>query len=255
MKAIILAAGQGIRLKPHTNDKPKCMVELAGKPLLHYQLKVLRAAGIEKIMIVGGYCAEKLEAPDTELIINSRYSQTNMVSSLFCAEEWMSGNEDLLIAYSDIVYEPKVLTSIIGVDAPVVISVDREWQYLWEARMDDPLSDAETLRIEDENRVVELGRKPCSLNEIQGQYIGLIKVSSKFINGFIRFWRQLNHSLSNHENMYMTSFLQEIIDSNIEVRAAFIDGGWLEVDTTSDLESYEALHRSGKLKKIVNLDL
>ena len=109
MRVIILAAGQGTRLRPYTNDRPKCLVELDGKPMLYRQLDVLRAAGLNDIALVGGYHAECLQLPDIEVLLNPRFAQTNMVSTLFCAEQWMKDGEDLLIAYGDIVYEPRVL--------------------------------------------------------------------------------------------------------------------------------------------------
>ena len=128
MKIIILAAGQGTRLRPYTNDRPKCMVELAGKPLLHHQLTVIEGAGfsLDNIALVGGYLKERLNAPGTHLYENSHYATTNMVSTLFCAEQFMSPGEDLLICYGDIVYEPKVLEKLLETEGEVVIAADRE---------------------------------------------------------------------------------------------------------------------------------
>lgn len=257
MRAIILAAGQGTRLRPHTDDKPKCMVELAGKPLLHRQLKALRSAGIDNILLVGGYRADRLDAEGVRIAMNPRFAETNMVSTLFCAEDWMRPGEDLLIAYGDIVYEPKVLRSLMATDAPIVVSVDREWQRLWESRMEDPLSDAETLKLQDGNRVIELGKKPRSLAEIQGQYMGLIKVRGDAIEAFRRAWHELDrnglYDGKDFDNMYMTSFIQHLIDAGHEVRAAFTDNGWIEVDTVEDLKHYERLHRTGELDRFVKL--
>lgn len=257
MKAIILAAGQGTRLRPHTDNKPKCMVELAGKPMLHRQLEVLRNGGITEIVIVGGYKADKLEATNTTIVINPNYDSTNMVSTLFCAQHHMQDGEDLLIAYGDIVYEPKVLQSLIATNAPIAIGVDRQWQRLWQARMEDPLADAETLKLTDTSRITELGKKPTSLEEIQGQYMGLIKIRGDFISTFKNFWHQLDKNAiydgKDFNNMYMTSFLQLLIDNGFEARAAFTDNGWVEVDTVEDLEHYEELHRAGELKRFVSL--
>ncbi|MEM6514468.1 MAG: phosphocholine cytidylyltransferase family protein [Pseudomonadota bacterium] len=257
MRAIILAAGQGTRLRPLTDDKPKCMVELAGKPLLHHQVNALRGAGINDIVLVGGYRSDQLQADGTQLVLNPDYATTNMVGTLFCAEHLMTHDDDLLIAYGDIVYEQKVLRSLLDCDATVALSIDREWQRLWESRMDDPLSDAETLKLEDDNRIRELGKKPDSLEEIQGQYIGLIKVRSDFVAALRNFYHQLNRSAhydgKDFDNMFMTSFIQALIDAGHEVRAAFTDNGWIEVDTVEDLEHYEAMHRANTLSRFVTL--
>lgn len=82
MKAIILAAGQGTRLRPLTDHKPKCLVELAGKPMLEHQLTTLRGAGINEIHIVAGYCAEQLDRSDITRHLNLDYASTNMVTTL-----------------------------------------------------------------------------------------------------------------------------------------------------------------------------
>ena len=241
MKAIILAAGQGTRLRPLTDDKPKCLVELAGKPLLEHQLATLRVGGVDDIYIVGGYRADQLQRPGITLHINERYAKTNMVATLFAAEAVMTGESDLIIAYGDIVYEPRVLADLQAVDAPITLAVDREWRRYWAARMDDPLSDAETLKLTDGDRVVELGKKPQSYDDIQGQYTGLIKIRAAHVARLPEVWRAMDRDAiydgKDFENMYMTSFIQHLIDSGWEARAAFIDNGWAEVDCEADLEA------------------
>lgn len=258
MKVIILAAGQGSRLRPYTNNKPKCMVELCGKPILHRQLKVLRDAGIKRILVVGGYRCELLDVKNVDFAINTRYATTNMVSTLFSAEQWITPGEDILILYGDIIYEPKVLQSLLNLDAPVAVSVDLDWLKLWQLRMSDPLSDAETLKITQGNKIVELGKKPKSLDDVHGQYMGLIKVRGDHVKAFVDAWHHLDrHKLydgKDFDNMYMTSFIQHLIDQGHDVRAAYTHNGWLEVDTVEDLKRYEKMYLKGSLAKLIKLD-
>lgn len=239
MKAFILAAGQGTRLRPLTNDRPKCLVELAGKPLLEHQLAVLRAAGVSDIHIIGGYRADQLRRPDATLHINPRYAETNMVTTLFAAEEEMTADADIIISYGDIVFEPGVLAALIELDAPIALAVDRAWRRYWAARMEDPLVDAETLKLTDGNRVVELGKKPQSYDDIEGQYTGLIKIRADHVAKLPGIWRAMDRDAlfdgKDHDNMYMTSFIQHLIDMGWETRAAFIENGWAEVDCQEDL--------------------
>ncbi|RZU99110.1 NTP transferase domain-containing protein [Spiribacter vilamensis] len=239
MKAIILAAGQGTRLRPLTDDKPKCLVELAGKPLLDHQLEVLRAAGVDDIHVVAGYRADQLDRPDFTRHINERFAETNMVSTLFAANSVMTGEDDLIISYGDIVFEPRVLAALQAVDAPIGLAVDREWQRYWAARMDDPLADAETLRLADGDRIIELGKKPESYADIQGQYTGLIKIRADHVAWLPQVWRAMDRAASydgkDYDNMYMTSFVQHLIDKGWEARAAFVDNGWAEIDCETDL--------------------
>jgi len=128
---------------------------------------------------------------------------------------------------------------------------------LWEARMDDPLSDVETLKLADGNRIVEIGKKPRALDEIQGQYMGLIKVRSDTVEAFCTQWHGLDRHGSydgtDFDNMYMTSFIQHLIDAGYDVRAAFTNNGWIEIDTVEDLARYEQMQQAGMLAQFVRL--
>lgn len=249
MKAIILAAGQGTRLRPLTDDKPKCLVELAGKPLLEHQLATLHAGGVDDIHVVGGYRTDQLQRPGITLHINERFAETNMVTTLFAAEAVMTGESDLIISYGDIVYEQRVLAALQAVDAPIALAVDREWRSYWAARMADPLSDAESLKLSDSDRVVELGKKPQSYDEIQGQYIGLIKIRADYVARLPQLWRSMDRDAiydgKDYDNMFMTSFIQHLIHIGWEARAAFIDNGWAEVDCEYDLNVATEFWRAG----------
>jgi choline kinase len=259
MKVIILAAGEGTRLRPYTNDKPKCMVELAGKPLLHRQLDVIKFCGVptNDIALVGGYLKDQLDAPGVNLFVNERFSETNMVSTLFCAESFMASGEDLLICYGDIVYEPRVLKKLLETDGEVVVAADQDWKRLWSIRMEDPLSDAETFKVRS-GRVVELGKKPDSYDDMQAQYMGLIKVRANKVQEFIDFYHAMNRSQGydgkDFDNMYMTSFLQYLIDSDWEVSPVYVSNGWLEVDTAAELEQYNEMELKKTLQSYLKLN-
>src|SRR4051812_32120303 len=118
MKAILLAAGEGNRLRPHTADRPKCLVPLWGRPLLDYALHCLRSCGVEEIAIVTGHQADRLERYGLETFHNEHFATTNMVASLFKAACLFDGSQDLLIAYTDILYTPHVLRALLESKAP-----------------------------------------------------------------------------------------------------------------------------------------
>lgn len=252
-RAIILAAGEGTRLRPYTLDRPKCLVPLAGRPLLEWQVGALRSAGIDDITVVTGYRADQIEALGHTTVHNERFGETNMVASLMCARDRLDGSDDVVVAYADLVYEPRVVEALMGTAAPAAITVDRSWQRLWELRMEDPLADAETLRLDDEGNVVELGREPTGIDQIEGQYMGLIGLRAGFVPTFVAAYDSLDpagpYDGRDRDNMYMTSFLQHLIDHVGPLAAVQVDGGWLEVDTTDDLETYEALLATGELDR------
>ncbi|MBM3111552.1 NTP transferase domain-containing protein [Pseudomonas arcuscaelestis] len=258
MRVIILAAGQGTRLRPYTDERPKCLVQLQGRPLLHRQLQVLRAKGLNEITLIGGYRADCLQAEGLDVLVNPRFAETNMVSTLFCAQERMVDGEDLLIAYGDIIYQTSVLESLLATDAPLAISIDREWRRFWQIRMENPLADAETLKLNSDNCITEVGKKPKDYSEVQGQYMGLIKVRGDHVAAFREAWHKMDRTVlrdgKDFDNMYMTTFLQSLIDSGWTARAAFTDNGWLEVDTVEDLDQYHEMLRTGQLDTFIRLE-
>jgi len=156
MKAIILAAGRGSRMKNLTDDRPKCLVELRGKALLDWQLNALRYAGIDQIAIVTGYKRELLADRGLVEFHNQRWAETNMVSSLECAQAWLH-DEPCIVSYSDIFFEPSAVKSLMASDAEVAVTYDPHWLAQWEKRFDDPLSDAETFRLGADGALIEVG--------------------------------------------------------------------------------------------------
>jgi len=237
VKAIILAAGRGSRMKSLTDDRPKCLVELRGKSLLEWQLDALRAAGITEIAIVTGYKRELLANRGLVEFHNPRWAETNMVSSLACAQEWLK-EEPCIVSYSDIFYEPRAVKSLIATDALLALTYDPEWLELWSKRFGDPLLDAETFRLTPANTLAEIGEKPRSVDEVQGQYMGLLRFTPKG-------WAELEYirsSLSSVQcdKMHMTGTLQLLIEAaRVPIKSIPYDGIWGEIDLEDDLDVYE----------------
>ena len=243
MKMIILAAGQGTRLKPLTNNKPKCMVEYNKKTIIDYILDAADHCNIKDIAVVNGYKKEVLERyledKGCTFFTNENFDETNMVTSLFNAKEFM--NDDLIISYADIVYKPEILKKLIASNEDFSVVVDNEWKELWSLRMISPLEDAETMKIQD-GQIIELGKRPISYDEIEGQYIGLMKVSKSALSRLIKFYEKINKSKiydgRDFKNMYMTTFIQMVIDNIMDVTPVFINGGWIEIDCVEDISAY-----------------
>ena len=87
MKAIILAAGEGKRLRPLTENIPKCMVKLFGKSILERQVNLFKNCGVNEICVVRGYNKEKINLSDLKYYFNKKFDITNMVETLFCAKD------------------------------------------------------------------------------------------------------------------------------------------------------------------------
>jgi choline kinase len=256
VRAIILAAGEGKRLRPYTADRPKSMVELAGKPLLVHQIEALRTCGVDDFTIVTGYRADQIESLGHPTVRNAEFDRTNMVASLMCARERLDGGDDVLVAYADILYEARIVRELMACPDPLSTAINLDWRRLWELRMEDPLADAETLKCDDDGNIVELGRKPGSLADVEGQYMGLIRIAKETCRELVEFHDNLDsdgeYDGKDLANMYMTSFLQALIDAGRKLRAVFVHGGWLELDSTDDLHHYRDMLAAGTLAEIWN---
>ncbi|MEK6901131.1 MAG: phosphocholine cytidylyltransferase family protein [Nanoarchaeota archaeon] len=170
MKAIILAAGMGTRLGKYTENLPKCMLHFAGKPLIQRQVETLQQAGITDISIVKGYKPDKINIPHVKYYYNEDFAITNMVETLFCAEQELDGKEDLLICYADIIYEPQVLQKIITSPIDIGITVDEDYWDYWQARSNKPEQDMESLIINN-GTITELGDTKCTKDQANVRYV------------------------------------------------------------------------------------
>ena len=236
MKAIILAAGRGSRMKDLTEERPKCLVELRGKALLDWQLEALRAAGITEIAIVTGYKRELLANRGLVEFHNVRWAETNMVSSLACAQDWLQA-EPCIVSYSDIFYSPMAVQSLMTCEASLAVTYDPNWLELWTQRFGDPLLDAETFRLTPEHTLAEIGNKPTTVDEVQGQYMGLLRFTPEGWADVLRIRSELTPEQC--DKMHMTGTLQKVIDARrIAIAAVPYAGEWGEVDSAEDLASY-----------------
>jgi choline kinase len=254
-KVILLVAGEGKRLRPYTLDRPKCMVEIDGISLIDRQLSVLKAEGLDNIVMVGGYKSEMLKREGVKLKLNPRYYETNMVWTMFCAEEELEGG--VIVSYGDIVYSTGILQALLKSKADIAVTIDKEWESYWKERNENPLNDAETLKLRDDGTISAIGQKPKSLSEIEGQYMGLMKFSAEGIkqikqifNTAVKTGGLLGKPV---ENSYMTDLLQAVIDTDSLVTAVPVHGEWVEVDNANDMNLQLTHDRLNIIQKSLTL--
>lgn len=246
-KAIILAAGRGSRMNALTADKPKCKLELLGKPLLEWQIESLNKAGIENILVVAGYKNECIQG-DFQKIINDRWANSNMVSSLQCALLNLE-KQNILISYADIVYSSNHIKKLMQATGDICITYDEFWQDLWAMRAEnttnDILADAETFKFNNDI-LLEIGKKPSSLSEVQGQYMGLIKLSA---NG-LQIIKDVLANLPQEkiDQFDMTSFLSFLLEKGYTINVVPVQGAWCECDTQEDILKYEQMLQNNHWK-------
>ena len=234
-----MAAGRGSRMKEKTEILPKCLTELFGKTLLEMQIKSLQNSGVEEIGIVTGYKAEEITKrfPTLKYFHNDAWSETNMVSSLLKANEWLE-SDSCIVSYSDIVYTSEAVELLENVSAEISIVYYTKFLELWKQRFENPLEDLETFKIDDNFNLIEIGQKTKNLEDIQGQYMGLLKFSP---NG----WEKIKNTMKKNlprpiEKMDMTSLLNHALKNKISIKTVPYDELWLEVDNQNDLALYES---------------
>ena len=225
MKAIILAAGRGSRMGELTNDQPKCLIPFLGKPLIEHQIDTLQQAGIKEIALVTGYKAEALKKYKVHFFHNQLWEETNIVGSLFCAFEWLK-SDDCLVSYSDIFYEKAIVTALMKNEDEIAIAYDPDWLSLWKKRFDDPLSDAESFKLNEDGCLIEIGLKSSNIREIQGQYMGFLKFNK-------RVWGKMN--LEEFLQKDITAWLQQLIKRDFIIRGVKNKKMWIEIDSSHDL--------------------
>jgi len=234
MRAIILAAGRGSRMGAVTDDQPKCLTEIGGRPLIAWQTAALREAAAGDITIIGGYRQELLEPHADQILENTRWADTNMVVTLAAASEILR-HHACIISYSDILYHPDIIRALSRSKASIAITYDREWEKLWSDRFDDPLDDAERFEAQD-GYLVSIGAKPSNLEEVKGQYMGLLKISPPG-------WQAIENHLSvigrdRADRLDITGLLGGLLQDKIPVEAIAISGKWCEIDSQIDLDLY-----------------
>jgi len=170
MHAVILAAGQGIRLRSVVDDRPKGLVEVAGEPLVGRSVRLLRESGVREITIVAGYRAEQYVqfcAADgaLRLVTNGDYAATGSMASFAVALD-AGVTTDLLLLESDIIYERRALTAIIaarGDAATLVSGPTAAGDEVWVHAID--------------GRLHAMSKRRSDLPDTVGEFVGITRLS------------------------------------------------------------------------------
>ncbi len=239
MKAIIIAAGKGSRLNPHTNDLPKCLLPLGDKTALDYIIENLKPHGIDRISVVRGYEADKFTNTNLRYYMNEDYENNNILHSLMKAREEFDG--DLIISYSDIWYNPTVVSELIKTPGDFVVSVDTNWKKGYEGRTLHPLSEAENAVHDDSGFIVEIGKH---LDESSpGEFLGVMRLTKRGAQIFREEFEKLESSLDPLEpfvqakewrKAYLTDFIQHLKNIGHPIKCSLHTEKWIEMDTPQD---------------------
>lgn len=241
MRAIIIAADPGAGLSPLTDDRPQCMVEVAGKPILHHQLQAYQRAGIDDIVVIGGYKMRGIDAPGARVIPCRDYKTSDLLMSLFSAGTAFVG--DVLVSYGDIFFAPEIAEALLESHAPGTLVVDRAWERIYEGRTGRTIDDAELCEISPHGVVTRVGRR-VGPERAFGEFIGLARLNASMV---AKMWALYIGALESGDDRpygdaesLRKAVLTDLINHAVARGEMFgvlaIEGGWREIHTIQDLE-------------------
>jgi choline kinase len=209
------------------------LIEIGGCSLLEWQLRSLAVAGIDRVLVVGGYRSELL-CGDYGVVRNERWASTGVVATLANAQDWLS-QQDCVVSYSDIVYHPAHVRHLCASEGDIAITYDQSWEALWNERFQTPLLDAETF-LQNDGWLTAIGARAEAITEIKGQFMGLLRMTPRGSSQMLECWRRLREVEC--DQLDMTALLSLLLRENVPVRAVAVTGRWCEVDTRDDLDVY-----------------
>ena len=230
MKAVILAAGQGTRIRSVHGEHPKCLIEVENATILDHQLDALYKAGITDVTMVVGYEKEQIinhvrsrkrsHVQRVHFIENPAFAITNNIYSLWLALEWLRG-DSFVVLNADVIFDSEVLDRAVRTNAPISMIVDPSWR-------------DETMKVTIHgDRIIQMSKK-IPREQFSGTYIG-ITIFSREIQA--RFFRKMTTAISaGRVNDFFNLAVQELADDGVHVGYTSTDGlAWAEIDDPTDL--------------------
>jgi len=231
--ALLLAAGSGCRLRPVTNDQPKCLTEIDGIPILERLVDCLAQQGFQRLVVVVGYLQEKVRqflgsrmaGLSIEYVVNPRFGSTNNLYSLWLARKAVQ--EPFLLIESDLLFESSLLR---GLQQPNKIAVSSL----------QPWMNGSTVTVDISLcvREFQLG-KERDTDELRYKTVNICSLS-------LRSWRQVIRRLERYivagrvNEFYERVFAEMVADGSLSFQAVFLDPTcWHEIDTLEDLQKAE----------------
>jgi choline kinase len=250
MKAIILAAGQGSRLLPLTQDTPKCLLDVGGTTILEYQLVTLASCNIKEVVIIGGFRVEKLREQAERYVVlhgldlrlrvinNREYDVTNNLYSLWLARSEM--NSDFLVINGDNVFDRQALMKVLRrTDQTVSIAIHR-----------NPSYDNEDMKVRMAGELVVTISKKIDNLEAHGESIGLRAFRGAGVHSF-KYALDMAMVEDIKRNAFLVKAIQHMIDAGHPVGYADVtEFKYGELDFPEDLRSLE-VEMSGLMKQTI----
>jgi len=231
VRALVLAAGQAIRLRPFTEETPKCLLDVGGRPLLAHLLDALAAQRIAEAVIVTGYLGEQIRAfvgrtgvgrpfPVT-VVENPRYAETNNLYSVWVSREQLLGFP-CVICYADILFHPDILKGCLEGPGEICLAVSQEIH-------------AESKKVAARGTRVLAVSKTVPPAEVTGTFLGIARFSSDGGRLFLAEIERLTQEGATDE--YYTAALERLIATGVPVHCSVTTGlSWIDIDGPKELD-------------------
>ena len=236
MKAIILSAGQGSRLGHLVDERPKCLIDFNGRPLLDRQLDTLEANGVHEVVVVTGFHDDRVEealanrsgGPNVRTIFNPFFKVADNTGSLYMAREELSG--DCLVWNGDTLVSNALMKRVVANDrSGICVTIDRK----------DSYDDDDMKVVEEDGRLKAIGKR-LDLETVNAESIGLLSFRA---GGAERFREAIEHALRTPEGttIWYLRVIHHLAQSS-DVWTLDINGEeWGEVDFPPDVEAAREL--------------
>ncbi len=237
-RAIILSAGQGSRLLPLTERLPKCLIDLAGRSMLEWQLRALDEMGVAEAVIVTGFHPELVEAElkrvaltqlRVRTLYNPFYKLADNLASCWMARAELSG--PCMILNGDTLFEPAIAGRLLAApNAPITVTIDRKAAY-----------DTDDMKVETEGDRLRAIGKTLAAERVNGESIGFLRFEA---DGAALFVAELERTMRTPEGpkLWYLSAIHRLAQAGADVRVASIEGlQWGELDFPEDLIQVRAL--------------
>jgi len=235
--AVVLAASRGDGLADLTDDRPKVMLPVNGKPLLHRLVESCKRAQLDPVTVVAGYKAERIAAPGIELVVNDAHASTGELASLACARERLG--DDVVVMYGDLLFRNYVLRGLIDAEHELTVVVDS----LPATRATTGAPDYAYCSAADDRSLWEQDvwlERIASTPEhdgrrADGRWIGMLGARGA---GAVRLAETLDSLAARGDfaTLGMRDLLNALIDAGHRVHVVYVNGHWLDINSLSDLE-------------------
>ena len=258
-RAILIAAGRGKRLGTHTDEIPKCMVQVGDKPILGWVWDALSSVGVDELVVIRGYRGDVLEpfvrslVPKAIFVDNTEWETNNILLSLACARRYL--DQPCYTTYSDIVFTRDVARAAADSTAEIGLVIDRQFRDIYVGRTEHPLEEGEVSDLLPDGTVARVGKKALPPADAIGEYIGLTRLGARGVAIVANTMDQIAQRYAGREEQpfqrapafrtaYLTDLWQHLIDAGHPVTPVAIRGQWREIDTVQDLQRARELLRS-----------